>query len=79
MPLEIKEHLAKYVKLDETGDKVSKFVDPYNGKEFDNAGAMNFDMFNNYGADKKLPQVDIIYLSNLPKVPRHIEAKDTLR
>ena len=76
--LEIKENLKQYVLLTEAKDKVLWFVNPYNGKKFNDPGAMNFDMFQNCGADKRLPQVDIAYLAGLPKIPKQLKTKDTL-
>ena len=76
--LEIKENLKQYVLLTEATDKVLWFVNPYNQKKFNDPGAMNFDMFQNYGADKRLPQVDIAYLAGLPKIPKQLKTKDTL-
>jgi len=76
--LDIKEHLKPYVLLTEDGSKVATFKHPYSDKKFNDPGAMNFDMFQNYGADKRLPQVDIAYLAGLPKIPKQLKTKDTL-
>ncbi|MCX6820888.1 MAG: hypothetical protein NT016_02985 [Candidatus Aenigmarchaeota archaeon] len=74
----IKEHLKKYVILTEEGDRVAAFVHPYNDKRFNDPGAMNFDMFANYGNDKRLLREDVNYLSLLPRVPKKLKTGDKM-